>query len=85
MRANPLINSTSLVTLTALLTTLTRPPLAVPRTAFGTDKNVMCVIDDIFVYLRARSDGAIGPVRPAKNEPQPAAAKKWEDTCFGPN
>ena len=53
--------------------------------AFGTDKNVMCVIDDIFVYLRARSDGAIGPVRPAKNEPQPAAAKKWEDTCFGPN
>ena len=52
--------------------------------AFGTNKNVMCVIDDIFVYLRARSDGAIGPVRPAKHEPEPAAAKKWEDTCFGP-
>jgi methanol metabolism-related c-type cytochrome len=53
--------------------------------AFGTDKNVMCVIDDIFVYLRARSDGALGRGRPAKHEPEPAAAKKWEDTCFGPN
>jgi methanol metabolism-related c-type cytochrome len=53
--------------------------------ALGTDKNVMCVVDNIFVYLRARADGAIGPVRPTKHEPEPAAAKKWEDTCFGPN
>jgi methanol metabolism-related c-type cytochrome len=53
--------------------------------AFSTDKNVMCVINNIFVYLRARSDGAIGQVRPAKHETEPAAAKKWEDTCFGPS
>jgi hypothetical protein len=33
MRANPLIDSTALVTLTALLTTLTMPPLAVAQTA----------------------------------------------------
>jgi hypothetical protein len=26
--------------------------------ALGADKNVMCVINNIFVYLRARSDGA---------------------------
>jgi hypothetical protein len=53
--------------------------------AFGTDKNVMCVINNIFVYLRARANGAIGPVWPTKHEPEPAAAKKWENTCFGPN
>ena len=53
--------------------------------ALGTDKNVMCVINNMFVYLRARANGAIGPVWPTKHEPEPAAAKKWEDTCFGPN
>jgi methanol metabolism-related c-type cytochrome len=53
--------------------------------AFSTNKNVMCVIDNIFVYLRARSDGAIGAVWPTKHEPEAAAAKKREDTCFGPN
>ena len=53
--------------------------------AFGTNKNVMCVINNMFVYLRARADGAIAPVRPTKHETEPAAAKKWEDTCFGPN
>jgi len=51
--------------------------------AFGTDKNVMCVIDDIFVYLRARSNGAVGRGRPEKHQDKPAAAKKWEDSCFG--
>jgi methanol metabolism-related c-type cytochrome len=53
--------------------------------AFATDKNVRCVINNIFVYLRARGNGAIGPVWPTKHEPEPAAAKKWENTCFGPN
>ena len=52
--------------------------------AFGTDKNVMCVIDDIYVYLRARSDGALGRGRPEKHEDKPAAATKWQNTCFGP-
>lgn len=53
--------------------------------SFGTDKNVMCVIDDIYVYLRARANGALGRGRPDKHEAIPAAAKKWQDTCFGPN
>ena len=70
MRANPLINSTSLVTLTALLPTLTMPPLAVAQTAFGTDQNVLCVINNIFVYLRTRADEAIGPVGPTQSTSQ---------------
>ncbi len=52
--------------------------------AFGTDKNVMCVIDDIYVYLRARANDAIGRGRPRKHEEKPEAAKKWTDSCFGP-
>lgn len=52
--------------------------------AFGTDKNVMCVIDDIFVYLRARSNGALGRGRPANHKDKPATAAKWQDSCFGP-
>src|SRR5262249_19719555 len=31
--------------------------------AFGTNPNVMCYIDDIYIYLRARSNDAIGRVR----------------------
>jgi methanol metabolism-related c-type cytochrome len=51
--------------------------------AFGNNKNVMCVVDDIFVYLRARANDALGRVRPAKHEDKPEAAKKWTDSCFG--
>ena len=47
--------------------------------AFGSNKNVMCVVDDIFVYLRARANDALGRVRPAKHEDKPEAAKKWMD------
>jgi methanol metabolism-related c-type cytochrome len=53
--------------------------------SFGTDKNVMCVIDDIYVYLRARANGALGRGRPEKHEEKPEAAKKWQNTCFGPD
>jgi len=51
--------------------------------AFGTNKNVMCVIDDIFVYLRARASDAVPRGRPAKHAEKPAAAAKWQDSCFG--
>jgi methanol metabolism-related c-type cytochrome len=50
--------------------------------AWGTNKNVMCYLDDIYVYLRARSDGALGPGRPAKHQDKPAAAKDAEDSCM---
>lgn len=49
--------------------------------AWGTNKNVMCYLDDIYVYLRARSDGALGRGRPAKHQPKPAAATKAENSC----
>ena len=52
--------------------------------AWGTNPNVMCYIDDIFVYLRARSDGALGRGRPQKHADKSAAAKKAENSCMGP-
>jgi methanol metabolism-related c-type cytochrome len=51
--------------------------------ALGDDKNVMCYIDDIYVYLRARTNAAIGRERPAKHEQKPQGATKWEDSCMG--
>ena len=51
--------------------------------AFGTNKNVMCYIDAIYVYLRARADGALGRGRPEHHEPKPAAFTKAEDQCMG--
>jgi methanol metabolism-related c-type cytochrome len=52
--------------------------------ALGIDKNVMCYIDDIYVYLRARADGALGRGRPTKHADKPQAAKNWENSCMGP-
>ena len=51
--------------------------------AFGYNKNVMCFIDDIYVYLKARADGALGRDRPPKQEPKPDAARAAETVCFG--
>jgi methanol metabolism-related c-type cytochrome len=50
--------------------------------AFGTNPNVMCYLDDIYVYLKARSDSAVGRGRPAKHEPQPQGAKDYEKQCM---
>jgi methanol metabolism-related c-type cytochrome len=51
--------------------------------AFGNNPNVMCYIDDIYVYLRTRSDDALGPIRPAKHDDKPAAFAKAEEACMG--
>jgi len=51
--------------------------------AFGTNPNVMCYLDDIYVYLRARSDDAWGRARPAEHEDKPQAATQAENTCMG--
>jgi methanol metabolism-related c-type cytochrome len=51
--------------------------------AEGENKNVMCYIDSIYVYLRARADGAIDRGRPAKHAPKPASYTKAEDDCMG--
>ncbi|MCJ8144865.1 c-type cytochrome, methanol metabolism-related [Ancylobacter sp. A5.8] len=51
--------------------------------ALGNDPNVMCFIDAIFVYLRARSDGALDRGQPQKVAPKPAGYSKTEDECLG--
>lgn len=51
--------------------------------SFGENKNVMCYLDPIYVYLRARSDGALGRERPSDHEPKPADWQKTVDACFG--
>ncbi|HIF09253.1 MAG TPA: c-type cytochrome, methanol metabolism-related [Sneathiellales bacterium] len=51
--------------------------------AFGQNPNVMCYLDDIYVYLMARSDDAVGRGRPRKKVPKSDAAKEDENACFG--
>lgn len=51
--------------------------------SFGLNKNVMCYLDDIYVYLRARTDGALERVRPEKHADKPKSAKDSEQSCIG--
>ena len=51
--------------------------------AFGENKNVYCYMDDLYVYLRARSDEAWGRQRPAKKEEKNEVYTKAEDACMG--
>jgi hypothetical protein len=53
------------------------PDLVMP--AFGANKNVMCFLDAIYVYLRARSAGATGPERPTKHDPKPPEFAEQEN------
>jgi len=49
--------------------------------AFGTNKNVACYMDDIFVYLRARANDAWGRMRPSNREQKSDAYTRAEDAC----
>ena len=51
--------------------------------AFGTNPNVMCFLEDLYIYLKARADGAVGRGRPAKKQPKPEEAKEAEAACMG--
>lgn len=51
--------------------------------ALGDNKNVMCYIDDIYVYLKALADGAIGRGRPKGRDDKPQAANDYDKACFG--
>ena len=51
--------------------------------ALGDNRNVMCYIDDIYVYLKARADGVLPRGRPAKRAEKPPAADQHEKDCFG--
>jgi hypothetical protein len=50
--------------------------------ALGTNPNVMCYLDDIYAYLKARSDGAIGRGRP-EHKPVAQAVLDQGDACLG--
>ena len=49
--------------------------------AEGTNPNVMCFLNDIYAYLKGRSDGVIGRGRP-EHEPVTQAEKDREDACL---
>jgi methanol metabolism-related c-type cytochrome len=51
--------------------------------AFGTNPNVMCYLDDTFIYLRARANDAVPRGRPAKHEDKPKAVEDAESRCLG--
>ncbi len=51
--------------------------------SFGLNKNVMCYLDDLYVYLRARSDDALGRVRPAKRDDKSKEITDAEKACLG--
>jgi methanol metabolism-related c-type cytochrome len=51
--------------------------------ANGENKNVMCYVDAIYIYLRARADDAVDRGRPGKHAAKPASFAKAEDECMG--
>ncbi|ABA78736.1 c-type cytochrome, methanol metabolism-related [Rhodobacter sphaeroides] len=50
--------------------------------AFGTNANVMCYVDDIWTYLRARGTGALDRGRPAKRADKSPEYAEVEKTCM---
>ncbi len=52
------------------------------RHAFGDNKNVMCYLTDIYVYLRARANDAVPIGRPQKREDKPSETATEEEACL---
>ena len=50
--------------------------------SFGNNQNVVCYLDDIYVYLRARSTDAWDRTRPSKHEDKTDDYTKNEDACM---
>lgn len=50
--------------------------------AFGTNPNVMCYLDDIYTYLRARGTDAVPRGRPAKKAAKSEAYAEAEKACM---
>jgi hypothetical protein len=49
--------------------------------SFASNVNVMCYLDDIHVYLRARVNDAIPGGRPPKHEDKPEQPREAETSC----
>lgn len=50
---------------------------------FGDNPNVMCYLDDIYVYLKARGMEAVPRGRPSKKEPKSDMIAEAENACMG--
>lgn len=52
--------------------------------ALGDNKNVMCYIDDLYIYLKARASGELLPGRLSadQRDEKPAEAKEYEEQCL---
>ena len=51
--------------------------------SFGDNKNVECYVNDIYVYIRARSLGLLDRQRPSRHEEKPAIYGTQETACIG--
>ncbi|WP_417718824.1 c-type cytochrome, methanol metabolism-related [Salipiger sp.] len=51
--------------------------------ALGDNPNVMCYLDDIYTYLRARGADELGRGRPAKKAQKSDEFAELEDACMG--
>lgn len=51
--------------------------------SFGTNPNVMCYLDDIYTYLKARGTDAVPRGRPAKKATKNEEIAAAEDSCMG--
>jgi methanol metabolism-related c-type cytochrome len=51
--------------------------------AFGDNPNVACYMDDLYIYLRARANDAVGRARPDKHEDKSKAFTEAENACMG--
>ncbi|MCY0096478.1 c-type cytochrome, methanol metabolism-related [Hoeflea sp. J2-29] len=51
--------------------------------AFGDNPNVMCYLDDIYVYLKARGTEAVPRGRPGAKEPKSDVIREDENACMG--
>lgn len=51
--------------------------------AFGDNKNVMCFLNDMYVYLKARGVEAIPRGRPGKKQKKSDVIREDEDACMG--
>jgi methanol metabolism-related c-type cytochrome len=50
---------------------------------FGDNRNVMCYLDDIYVYLKARGTDAVARGRPAKKDAKSDEIAEAEHACMG--
>lgn len=51
--------------------------------SFGLNKNVMCYLDDIYTYLKARGAADLPRGRPAKKVEKPESFTEAENACMG--